>query len=115
MRIQFTFPTYPIDVILCMLWSMLLLPIALLDIEGPIRFILGFPFILFIPGYILIFTLFPEKKSEKGINIIQRIGLSLGLSLAIVPLLGLGLNYTIWRIRLGRIAMDDKGRSFYVS
>jgi uncharacterized membrane protein len=45
----------------------------------------------------LIFTLFPKKTS---IDIIERIALSLGLSIAIVPLIGLGLNYTVFGIRL---------------
>ncbi len=58
------------------------------------------PAILFIPGYVLIFTFFPNKKKTQGIDIIERIALSFGLSIAIVPLIGLGLNYTPWGIRL---------------
>lgn len=98
MRILFS--KYPIDIILCILWSIVLLPIALLDLEGILRIILGLPFILFIPGYILIFALFPTRKTDKGIDIIERIALSFGLSIAVVPLIGLGLNYTPWGIRL---------------
>ena len=90
MKISFT--KYPADIILCMLWSLILLPTALLDVEGIIRVVLGLPFILFIPGYILVFTLFPAKKTDRGIDIIERVALSLGLSIAIVPLIGLGLN-----------------------
>ncbi len=48
----------------------------------------------------LIFVLFPAKKSTQGIDTIERIALSFGLSIAIVPLIGLGLNYTPWGIRL---------------
>jgi len=44
--------------------------------------------------------LFPEKKSTTGIDSIERIALSFGMSIAIVPLIGLALNYTIWGIRL---------------
>ena len=77
MRILFS--KYPIDIILCILWSIVLLPIALLDLEGILRIILGLPFILFIPGYILIFALFPTRKTDKGIDIIERIALSFGL------------------------------------
>jgi len=98
MRILFS--KYPIDIILCILWSIVLLPIALLDLEGILRIILGLPFILFIPGYILIFALFPTRKTDRGIDIIERIALSFGLSIAVVPLIGLGLNYTPWGIRL---------------
>jgi len=57
---------------------------------------MGLPFILFIPGYVLVFTLFPGK----GISIAERIALSFGLSIAVVPLIGLGLNYTPWGINM---------------
>ena len=97
---------YPADVILCMLWSLILLPVSLLNVEGTIRVILGLPLILFIPGYILIFALFPTKKTDKGIDIIERIALSFGLSIALVPLIGLGLNYTPWGIRLEPILLS---------
>jgi uncharacterized membrane protein len=56
--------------------------------------------ILFIPGYLTVFALFPSKKTDKGIDDIERIALSFGLSIAIVPLIGLILNYTIWGIKL---------------
>ncbi len=62
-----------------------------------IRTILGIPIILFIPGYVLIATLFPGKDDIDGI---ERAALSFGLSIAIVPLLGLGLNFTPWGIRM---------------
>jgi uncharacterized membrane protein len=52
---------------------------------------------LFLPGYALIATLFPRKGDLDGI---ERIALSFGLSIAITPLLGLGLNYTPFGIRL---------------
>ena len=92
------FDKYPADIIICMLWSIILLPVALLNIDGTIRVILGLPFILFIPGYILIFALFPCRKTDQGIDIIERIALSFGLSIAVVPLIGLGLNYTEWMV-----------------
>jgi uncharacterized membrane protein len=92
------------------------------------RIILGLPFILFFPGYVLICALYPGRKrffdsdgnevdppaddegdtdeeggygnvkgSEikgKGLDGLERIALSLGLSIAITPLIGLILNYT---------------------
>ncbi len=97
---------YPVDVILCMLWSLILLPVALLNIGETVRVILGLPFILFIPGYILIFALFPARKTDRSIDIIERIALSFGLSIAVVPLIGLGLNYTPWGIRLEPILLS---------
>lgn len=94
------FEKYPFDVIIFMVCSIILLPIEIMDIEGTIRIILGLPFILFIPGYVLIFALFPTRKTDRGIDIIERIALSIGLSVSVVPLIGLLLNYTPFGIRL---------------
>ncbi len=58
---------------------------------------LGLAFILFFPGYVFITALFPEKKE---LDNLERLALSFGLSIAIVPLIGLALNYTPWGIRL---------------
>ncbi len=60
-----------------------------------IRIFLGLPFVLFFPGYVLILALFPKKES---LGSIERTALSFGLSIAVVPLIGLALNYTKWGI-----------------
>lgn len=65
--------------------------------SGALRIVLGLVFVLFSPGYTLIAALFP-RKSDLGS--IERVALSLGLSIAVVPLIGLALNYTPWGIRL---------------
>jgi uncharacterized membrane protein len=65
--------------------------------ETIFRNILGLPLVLFLPGYTLIAALFPAKSDLDGI---ERTALSFGLSIAVVPLIGLGLNYTPWGIRL---------------
>ncbi len=65
--------------------------------ESFMRTAVGLPMILFLPGYALIAALFPEKSDLEGI---ERAALSFGLSIATVPLIGLGLNYTPWGIRL---------------
>jgi uncharacterized membrane protein len=64
--------------------------------ETSIRNILGLPLVLFLPGYSLIAALFPAKSDLEWI---ERAALSFGLSIAVVPLMGLGLNYTPWGIR----------------
>ncbi|NKQ39577.1 MAG: DUF1616 domain-containing protein [Methanosarcinales archaeon] len=64
--------------------------------ETFIRIILGIPMVIFIPGYVLIIALFPKKTDLCSI---ERLGLSIGLSTTIVPLIGLILNFTPWRIR----------------
>ncbi|WP_440946579.1 DUF1616 domain-containing protein [Methanosarcina sp. T3] len=61
-----------------------------------LRTILGLLLVLFLPGYALTGALLPAKKDLEGI---ERALLSLGLSIAIVPLMGLGMNYTDWGIR----------------
>lgn len=101
-----SFNKYPIDIILCVLWSVILLPIGLLDIGDITRIILGLPFILFLPGYVLIFALFPSRKTDRGIDIIERIALSFGFSIAVVSLIGFGLNYTPWGIRVESILLS---------
>lgn len=64
---------------------------------NPARAVLGLPFVLFFPGYSLIAALYPRRQDLDGI---ERLGLSLGLSVAVVVLIGLVLNYTVWGIRL---------------
>jgi uncharacterized membrane protein len=76
--------------------TLLSLPVVLFT-TGPPRIVLGLLFVLFFPGYALISALFPRRGSLSGI---ERIALSIGLSIAVVPLIGLVLNYTPWGIRL---------------
>ncbi len=98
-----SFNKHPIDILICLVFSFILIPIVLLDLNSIIRIILGLPFILFIPGYLLIFALFPGKKE---IDTIERIALAFGLSIAVVPLIGLILNYTPAGIRLESILLS---------
>jgi len=72
-----------------------------------IRHILGAIFVLWLPGYTFIKLLFPTvKKAKEALDNIERIALSLGMSLAIVPIIGLLLNYTPWGIRLTPIVIS---------
>lgn len=64
--------------------------------ESFIRTVLGLPLVLFLPGYALIALLFPTKNGLEGI---ERAALSVGMSVAIVPLVGLVLNNTSFGIR----------------
>ena len=67
------------------------------------RTILGLPFLLFFPGYTLMAALFPKKGSLGGV---ERVALSFGLSIAVVPLIGLALNFTPWGIKLEPILIS---------
>ncbi|MEM3777585.1 MAG: DUF1616 domain-containing protein [Fervidicoccaceae archaeon] len=67
----------------------------------PLRYLLGSITVLFLPGYTLIQALYkPDELSP-----LEELALSIGLSLAIVPLIGLILNYTPWGIRLTPIVI----------
>ena len=76
--------------------TLLLFPLVAFT-SGVLRIIFGLCLILFFPGYTLLSALFPRKGDLSGI---ERVALSFGLSIAIVPLMGLILNYTPWGIRL---------------
>ena len=69
----------------------------------PLRYVLGSIFVLFIPGYSLIEALYPK---ESDLQPLERLALSIGLSLAIVPLVGLILNYTPFGIRLQPVVIS---------
>jgi hypothetical protein len=75
-----------------------------------IRYALGTIFVLWLPGYTFIKALFPThvpiKTSSEDLDIIERIALSIGMSLALVPIVGLLLNYTPWGIRLTPIVLS---------
>ena len=106
--------------------------------ETPLRVPLGLAFVLFIPGYVFIAALFPEAGESPtaeggdslltendsadaesdasrftslhtGIDGIERVALAFGLSIAIVPLIGLALNFTPWGIRLTPIMISVTG------
>ena len=61
-----------------------------------VRYVLGIIFVLYLPGYTLIKALFTIKE----IDSIERVTFSIGISLALVSIIGLFLNYTPWGIRL---------------
>jgi uncharacterized membrane protein len=66
----------------------------------PARIGLSLAFVLFLPGYVLVAALYPRRGD---LELVERLALSLGLSIAVVPLIGLGLNYSPWGIRLNPI------------
>ena len=66
------------------------------------RYLLGSIFVLWLPGYTLIKALFPAKELDN----IERTALSIGMSLALVPITGLLLNYTPWGIRATPVTLS---------
>ena len=75
-----------------------------------VRYVLGIIFVLWLPGYTFMKALFPKqlpiKTSEKDMDLIERTALSIGMSLALVPIVGLMLNYTPWGISLTPIVLS---------
>ncbi len=90
---------FPFDLKIVITWTIL----TSIFIFAPVlndtflRIIFAWTLILFFPGYVLIAFLFPEKKD---MDLIERIAMSVGLSAAITPVLGLILNFTPFGIRL---------------
>jgi len=71
------------------------------------RWVLGTLFVIFLPGYAFVEALFVNPISKKReLDEIERFALSIGMSLALVPLVGLLLNYTPWGIRLEPIIIS---------
>jgi uncharacterized membrane protein len=101
----FTPSKIPPDLAACYLWLAATLLCIYLPVLGGsfLRVLFGIPMVLFIPGYALIAALFPGIKDIDGI---ERVALSFGLSIAVVPLTGLALNYTPWGIRLDPIVIS---------
>jgi uncharacterized membrane protein len=90
----------PIDILIQFTWSILSIPIIFSDINETLRIMFGLPILLFIPGYMLTFLLFPSYKTDKGVDSVERFAISFALSLAIIPIIGMGLNYTPMGLRL---------------
>lgn len=90
----------PDDLIICIALALALVALVFLVPDSLARQVLGLVFVLFLPGYAATAALFPESDQIDGI---ERVALSFGLSIAIVPLIGLALNFTPFGIRLDPI------------
>jgi len=91
------------DLWICLLLVLITIPLTLfvpenaiesgnilLIVLGVVRLIIGTIFVVFLPGYALVISLWPTTKKED----LTRYGISFGLSIAIIPILGLILNFT---------------------
>ncbi len=77
--------------------AFVLLLIAALFSPSLVRGFLGLIVVLFLPGYSLSAVLFPYRGQ---VSPLERVALSVLLSLALSALAGLGLNYTPWGLKL---------------
>jgi uncharacterized membrane protein len=112
---------YPTDLILIIACSVISAIGIFISPEGSaIRVILGLPMLIFLPGYALVAALWPARKGSKlkdsgflnllggGLSNLERIILSVGLSIVLVPLFGMVLNY-VSTITLGPILFSLLG------
>ena len=82
--------------------------------ESPIR-ILGLLLVLLLPGYAIVAALFPTRpRDQEGvsghdIDWFERLALSFGTSIAIVPLLGLLISLTPWGFTVGSVVSTLAG------
>ena len=79
------------DLLLLNIITILLIFVITFPPSNALRIALGLPFVLFFPGYVLIGALFSRRKA---LDSMERVALSFGLSIVVVSLVGLVLNYT---------------------
>lgn len=76
-----------------------------------VRYLFGSIFVLFLPGYSFIKALFPVKEIDN----VERAALSIGMSLAIVAINALILNYTPWGISTNPLTLSLLGLTLTLS
>lgn len=107
---------FPADLVAVVAFTLLTLGAVLLPVvrETPLRAVLGYPFVLFVPGYVLVAALFPEAdeagtadgdgtETTSGLSVVERVGLSFAASLVVAPAVGLLLNATPLGIQLAPV------------
>lgn len=85
------------DLVAVVVASLVLVPLAVFCGGSPASLVLGLIFALFSPGYSLVAAVFPKGDD---LDIARRLALSFGLSIVVVPLVGVVLNFTPWGIGL---------------
>lgn len=117
----------PADLTLVAIAALLAVGVVLYVQSTPVRTLFGLLFVLFVPGYALVSALFPKSSvpllsgdtdgPTEGLGLetvveapdlfepsprisgLERGALSLGTSIVIAPLVGLGLSVSPWRLR----------------
>ena len=93
------------EFILIILLGLILVVLIAMGVQGlpVLRLLLGLAFVLFVPGYTLQSALFPRADDLDGP---ERLALSFGLSIAVIPPIALVLDKLPWGIRLWPIVIS---------
>ena len=83
------------DLVLVVGLTLLLFPVTLLPVP-PLRIVYGIGMVLLAPGYALVEMVFARRND---LDFPARLGLSFGLSLAVIPALALLLSWLPWGVR----------------
>jgi uncharacterized membrane protein len=78
------------ELLLIVLLVLVLPLVILIAPSNVLRIVLGLPMVLFLPGYTLLAALYVRKGQLKNLD---RLALSFAASIAVVPLIGLLINY----------------------
>ncbi|OYR41422.1 DUF1616 domain-containing protein [Halorubrum sp. Eb13] len=85
-------------IMLLALWTVVSSLVVFVALPG--QGVLGLVAMAFVPGYALVAVLFPGTAQDDGsLTLVERSVLAIGLSVCLVPLVGLGLDYSPRSIR----------------
>jgi len=90
------------DLVAMVLVNVLLLVFIYLASFEPLRVGLGVLLVLLLPGYGVVSAMFPARGNLDGV---ERIAVGFGLSLALVPLLGVAIHFSSWGLNLTSIVL----------
>lgn len=90
------------DLVAMVLVNVLLLVFIYLASFEPLRVGLGVLLVLLLPGYGVVSAMFPARGNLDGV---ERIAVGFGLSLALVPLLGVAIHFSPWGLNLTSIVL----------
>ena len=91
MHIKNRLPKVRDELLLINALSLVLLLVVIFFPSSILRSLIGIPFVLFFPGYVTLALLFPNKND---ISVVERVALSLALSIVIASFLGLLLSFS---------------------
>ena len=98
MKLDMKFNGY--DLVIILVYMIVFSAITMATDNMYILLPLGLPFIFILPGYLVMLAMYPVRHSLK---MAERLALTLGLSIFLLPSLGLVVNFTPFGITLGSV------------